>query len=232
MTDIDEAALIAWVDGELDEIARRRVDRAVAQDPALAERLDAHRRLRQRLGRHYEPVAQEPVPDALQVLLRSEARVVPLARSAPRWRAWAAGGAMAASLALGLGIGRIGARADGPVIIRDNAMVARGALASALDSQLAGAQADASIRIGLTFRRKGGGWCRSFEGAAVAGVACHEGPGNWQVQQLLPGDRDVAYYRQASSGDARMMATIDALRDGDPVDAAGEARARAEGWRS
>jgi anti-sigma factor RsiW len=28
MTDIDEAMLIAWVDGELDEVTRRRVDRA------------------------------------------------------------------------------------------------------------------------------------------------------------------------------------------------------------
>ncbi|HJT41323.1 MAG TPA: anti-sigma factor, partial [Sphingobium sp.] len=46
MTDIDEAMLIAWVDGELDEVTRRRVDRAVADDPALAERLAMHRRLR------------------------------------------------------------------------------------------------------------------------------------------------------------------------------------------
>ena len=43
MTDIDEAMLIAWVDGELDEVTRRRVDRAVADDPALAARLDAWR---------------------------------------------------------------------------------------------------------------------------------------------------------------------------------------------
>ena len=40
MTDIDEAMLIAWVDGELDEVTRRRVDRAVADDPALAARLE------------------------------------------------------------------------------------------------------------------------------------------------------------------------------------------------
>ena len=50
MTDIDEAMLIAWVDGELDEVTRRRVDRAVADDPALAARLEQHRRLRARLA--------------------------------------------------------------------------------------------------------------------------------------------------------------------------------------
>lgn len=230
MTDIDEAALIAWVDGELDEVARRRIDRAVAQDPALAARLETHRRLRARLGGHYAPIAQEPVSDALRLMLRDEARVVPLTRPAPRWRAWATGGAIAASLALGLGIGRIGMQADGPIAVRDHVMVAHGELASALDSQLAAAQGDAPIRIGLTFRRKGGGWCRSFDGAAVAGVACR-GVGGWQVQQLVPGNGGAMAYRQASSGDDRMMATIDALRDGDPVDAAGEARARAKGWR-
>ncbi|MBJ7529892.1 MAG: hypothetical protein JHD04_10280, partial [Nocardioides sp.] len=36
-----------------------------------------------------------------------------------------------------------------------------GALAQALDTQLASAQGDSAIRIGLTFQRKGGGWCRS-----------------------------------------------------------------------
>ena len=60
MTDIDEAMLIAWVDGELDEVTRRRVDRAVADDPALAERLAMHRRLRERLSGHYAPIAAEP----------------------------------------------------------------------------------------------------------------------------------------------------------------------------
>lgn len=45
MTDIDEAMLIALVDGELDDVTRRRVERAMAEDPALAERVAMHRRL-------------------------------------------------------------------------------------------------------------------------------------------------------------------------------------------
>ncbi|HJT39505.1 MAG TPA: anti-sigma factor, partial [Sphingobium sp.] len=92
------------------------------------------------------------------------------------------------------------------------------------------AQQGAAIRIGLSFRRKGGGWCRSFEDSAVAGVACREGEA-WQVQQLVPGAGQATDYRQASSGDARVIATVDALMDGVPADAAREQAARERGWR-
>lgn len=229
MTDIDEAMLIALVDGELDEVNRRRVERAAAGDPALAERLAQHRRLRERLAGHYAPVAQEPVPDRLRSLLEASETVVPMVGPARRWGGWAMGGAIAASLLLGLGVGRFSGGEAGPVGMKDGVMVAQGQLASALDGQLASAQDGAAIRIGLTFQRKGGGWCRSFDGA-MAGVACREDAG-WQVQQMLPGVGQETAYRQASSADARVMATVDALIAGAPVDAAGEKAAVAKGWR-
>lgn len=229
MTDIDEAMLIALVDGELDEVNRRRVERAVAADPALADRLARHRGLRDRLAGHYAPVAMEPLPDRLQNMIEQASVVTPIARPPHRWRGWAMGGAVAASLLLGLGVGRMTGGEAGPIGMQDGVMVAQGALAATLDTQLASAQDDAPIRIGLTFQRRGGGWCRSFDGA-MAGVACREGTG-WQVQQALPGAGRGTAYRQASSADARIMATVDALIAGAPVDAAGEKAARARGWR-
>ena len=231
MTDIDEAMLIAWVDGELDEVTRRRVDRAVGEDPSLAARLEMHRRLRNRLSGHYAPIGSEPVPASMRNLLEDQAKVVPLDRPAvPRWRNWSFGGAIAASLVLGLGIGHLSRGPSGPVAVKDGVMVAQGDLASALDNQLASVQQGAAIRIGLSFRRKGGGWCRSFEGGVASGVACREDRG-WQVQQLIPGEGPRTDYRQASSRDVRIMATVDALMDGAPADARQEAAAKAEGWR-
>lgn len=229
MTDIDEAMLIALVDGELDEVNRRRVERAVAGDPALAERLAQHRRLRERLAGHYAPVAQEPVPDRLRNIIEASEAVVPMAAPARRWGGWAMGGAIAASLLLGLGVGRFSGGEAGPVGMKGGVMVAQGPLAKALDSQLASAQDGAAIRIGLTFQRKGGGWCRSFDGA-MAGVACRENEG-WQVQQVLPGAGTETAYRQASSADARVMATVDALIAGAPVDVDGEKAAAGKGWK-
>ena len=160
MTSIDEAMLIAWVDGELDEVTRRRVDRALAEDPALAQRLEMHRALRDRLSNHYAPVASEPVPSAMQGLLKERAKITPLARPAgSRWRHWSTGGAIAASLLLGVVVGQWTKETDGPVAVHNGTIVARGELASALDAQLAAAQEGAAVRIGLSFRRKdGGGW--------------------------------------------------------------------------
>jgi anti-sigma factor RsiW len=231
MSDIDEALLIAWVDGELDEVTRRRVDRAVAEDPALGERLAAHLCLRARLSDHYAPIAREPAPEKLRALVEAEAKVAPLRRPATtRWRGWGLGGAIAASLVLGLCIGHFAGGSSGPIVLRNGAMVARGDLARALDSQLASAQDGGALRIGLSFRRKGGGWCRSFEGAALSGVACQGGAG-WQVQQLGPGTGPQADYRQAGSSDARLLATIDALIDGAPANAAEERAAAKAGWK-
>jgi anti-sigma factor RsiW len=228
MTDIDEAMLIAWVDGELDEVTRRRIDRAVAEDSALAERLEMHRRLRTRLSSYYAPIEAEPVPPAMRTLLEDSAKVVSLVSpAAPRWRSWSIGGAIAASLLLGLGIGRISSGPAGPVAVSNGVMMAQGQLASALDTSI---PQDSGVRIGLSFQRKGGGWCRSFEGSALSGVACRETKG-WQVQQLIPGKGPTSDYRQASSTDARVTATVDALIEGAPADAAGEAAAKAKGWR-
>jgi len=83
MTDIDETMLIALVDGELDEVSRRRIERAVAEDPALAARLDMHVRLRERLADHYAPIEAEPVPAAMRACCRRRRRSSPLL---VRWR--------------------------------------------------------------------------------------------------------------------------------------------------
>jgi hypothetical protein len=229
MSQIDEAMLIALVDGELDEVNRRRVERAAAEDPALAERLAMHRRLRETLADHYAPVAREPVPDRLRALLEEGAEIVPIRPRPRRWSHWMTGGAIAASLLIGLGVGRLSGGEAGPIGLRNGVMVAQGPLSRALDTQLASAAQDGPIRIGLSFARKGGGWCRSFDGE-VAGVACRDGD-RWQVQQALPGAGRPSAYRQASSADMRVMATVDALMDGAPLDAAAEKAAAEKGWR-
>ena len=231
MTDIDAAMLIAWVDGELDEVSRRRVDRAIAEDPALAQRLETHRRLRERLSGHYAPVEAEPVPPGMRALLEESGKIIPIGHSsAPRQRKLWIGGAIAASLVLGLGIGRMSDGPTGPIGLSNGVMMAKGDLASALETQLASVQQDAPIHIGLSFKRRGGGWCRSFEGSIMSGVACREADG-WQVEQLVPAGSRSTEYRQASSTDERVTSTIDALMEGAPADAAQEAAARASGWR-
>jgi hypothetical protein len=230
---VDDDKLMAFADGELSDAERAEIERALAEDHALREKLAAHRRLRARLSAAFDDALDEPVParlrDAALGRTRS-AQIVRLAeRGAAKWsaREW---GAMAASLAAGLvlGVGVMNARA--PLIAStDDGLVARGALARALETQLA-ADAEGAVRIGLSFRARDGGYCRTFAltAGATSGLACRDDAG-WTVAMAVeePTGGEV---RMAGASE-RLLAAVEAMIDGAPLDAAAEARARDRGWR-
>lgn len=242
MNTIDAETVMAFVDGELDELGAARVARAMAEDPALAARIDAERRLKARLASHYAPILDAAVPERLTALFdtRTPAPVpTPVtdlaeARAKRRPAAWIATAmAMAACLLLGLFLGRgfdlpgSGPKGEGA----GTALIAEGRLATALDTQLASAQpADAAIRIGLSFHAQDGALCRTFSGEAIEGIACRSGA-HWQLRRTAsdPETATRTAYRQAASGE--LMAAAQAMMAGEPLDAAGEQAARAGGWR-
>lgn len=234
---IDPEMLAAYVDGELDAIAAKRVERAVEADPNLAEEIARHCRLRERLHRAFDPVANTPPPDFMVAMLRASAKVSDIARARehrrrraiPRWLP--AGGAVAAALVLGLMIGRGLPPDEGPFAVRDRLLVARGGTAKVLDTQLASTQASAdSVRILVTFRRPDGAYCRAFETEKQAAIACRE-QGEWLVQSLRAADAGATTeYRQAGSAGAALMAEAQEMMAGDPLDAAGERAAIGSRW--
>lgn len=105
---------------------------------------------------------------------------------------------------------------------------------TALDTQLASAdhdrESDQQVRVRLTFRDAGDNLCRSFETPSTAGVACRD-KGTWTVRALVSQQpHKQADYRMATSGNAAIMAYIDAQISGDPLDAAAEKRAMQSEW--
>jgi hypothetical protein len=239
---LDDETLIAYADGELDAAARAAVEAAMAADSALAQRVARHRELRRRLQAAFEPVLAEPLPERLLASARgADAKAGPGPRgSRPerRW-SWPEWGAIAASLVLGvLAAALLGpAAGGGPIVARNGRMFAGGTLSSALSSQLASTQpAGAPVQIGVSFRTGDGSYCRTFvlqEGQSLAGLACHE-HGAWElrvVAQNESGGSAGGGYRAAATGLAPAVAhTLDALIAGAPLDAAGEAAARARHW--
>lgn len=244
---VTDEMLVAFADGELDPKGREAVMRAVAADPQLRERLAAHQRLRETLTAHFAPVAAEPVPDRLKTLLAGNEdekdNVVDLAavRAVRKRRAeqgeqrrrfppWGNIAAIAATLVLGLAIGR-SMNEESPVGLSGNGIYARGELAETLDTRLASVQtAGADTRIGLTFRNERGEICRTFEGTAMSGLACR-GDGRWRLEQVLPGSAAGADYRQASGSDPRLADNVATMIEGEPLDAVAERAARERGWR-
>lgn len=232
---IDPEMLMAYVDGELDPITAKRVERAAEADATLAEQIAQHRRMRAQLRSAFDPLAATPPPDTLADMLRASGKVTEIAaaranrgRSMPRWlRA----GAVAATLVLGLLIGRGLPNAEGPFAIHDGQLVARGETARALDTRLASAQpAGDNMRIIVTFRRPGGDYCRAFEAGVQAAIACRR-EGGWQVQSFrTAGESAATEYRQAGSARAALMAEAQDMMAGEPLDAGGERAAIGAGW--
>jgi len=227
----DPATLAAFVDGELDDLTARRIERDAENDPALAAEIARHRALKTQLVAHYAPVADEPVPERLRALLAPAATVdtslagrreVKRARfAAIHW------GAIAASLVLGLTLGLRPWVPAASVTEANGAVVAAGPLAEALDKQLASnQQPGAAVRIGLSFQDKDGRYCRGFESKSLNGIGCHDN-GRWHLERTMRGQAGTDY-RQASSGE--LAAAAAAMMTGDPLDAAAEQQARDKGW--
>jgi hypothetical protein len=228
---LDPGTVAAFVDGELDDLTARRIEREAATDTALAAEIARHRALKSLLAAHYAPIAEEAVPDRLRSLLAVDPKIdASLAdrRDARRTRFGAIHwGAIAASLLLGLTIGLRPWLPAGDVASEDGTLVAAGPLAEALDRQLASRQpGDAAVRIGVSFQDKAGRYCRTFENASIDGIGCREG-GGWQLERTLRGQAN-SDYRQASSGE--LAASAAAMMRDEALDAAGELAARDAGW--
>lgn len=224
---IDPETLAAYADGELDPITAKRVERAMADDPALAEQVERHRALTARLRGSFAGLDAEPMPAGVAALFAHADNVVPFptARPKPAPQRW--WGAIAASLVAGLLLGQLVPRAGSDLAFEGGTAVAQGSLERALDTQLASTQgAQAPVRIGITFRDRAGALCRTFETGTTGGIACSGDSGPWRVQALQGGaETTTTAYAQAGSPMAAVLEQAQAMAAGDPLDAAGEAAA-------
>lgn len=226
----DDEMLMAYADGEIDVLAAKRIERAIAADPSLADKIAAHRALRVQLSAAFAPVLDEPVPPRLSAMISANVvAFAPQAVRTPPPRRWLSGLAVAASLVAGLGLGAQWQTSTSPVSATASGLVASGNLARQLDTQLASTAG--GTRILASFRDNGGRYCRVFAAQLLDGIAC-KGSQGWQLRQTnssaTPQD---ATYRQAASDDAALMAAAQEMIKGEPLDEAGEKRARAAGWR-
>jgi hypothetical protein len=255
-TNIPDELLTAYVDGELEGPEHARIEQAIALDARLAQRVARHRAVRGRLHKAFDDALTETVPQRLVNAARlpggGPAQIIDLARARaararrpekrrlpiPRRTVMT----VAASVLVGLGAGTfIENMISGNSLTeyRNGSLLARGSLNRALNEQLASATPVAgAVRIGLTFRARSGGYCRTFaidNGRALAGLACREQQ-QWRVLTLLGTESASSAgspqsYRMASS--AMPPALLQAVNEhisGEPLDASAEAKARHNDW--
>ncbi len=254
---VPDEEVFAFVDGELPPEAMARIEAAMATDPQLALRIETQRSLRRLLsGAHAGVVRGAPPkagtstlgakapPDAkpAEVIAFPGARAKAKAKAKPREpkpprpagagssRSMPVWAAMAACLVVGLFVGRM---ADPPPLTLsgadDPAPIAAGPLAKALGAQDSRQAVTGPVRIGLSFTSRSGAYCRTFQvfgRSSRAGVACRD-PAAWRVLAVSPIDAGAA----GSQTPPAVLAAVDAMIVGQPLDATGEAKARAAGWK-
>jgi hypothetical protein len=242
---LSDETLMAYVDGELDATARAEVEAAMLRNPELAQRVARQKALRGRVRLAFQKVADEPVPERLLAAVRAapaarrENNVVPLRRKPQQRWSWPQWGAMAASLLIGILASQVFIHfSDSTTLLasRGGAVVAQGALARALSSQLVADQtARTPVQIGVSFRSRAGDYCRTFvlrDSSELAGMACHLGE-SWRIQVLARGESVAnGAYRQAGSAVPKpVWQAVEETISGDALDAQGEAEAKGKGWR-
>lgn len=229
----DDELIAAYADGELHALIQDRFEEALARDDTLRARVEREKMLKARLGGHFDQVLDEPVPERLRAMLEAKPTSSVVSIEAARQRrllprqAWIPA-AIAASLAVGLFGGQLISGQGGVSTMP----VAGGALAEALDTQLASAPATSSdTRIGTTFRGEDGRVCRTFDGADVAGFACRDG-GAWRIEMMAPGSGGQGSgYQQAASGATLVLQAAQERMAGEPVGEDEERRLRDSGWQ-
>jgi len=251
-----DEVLIAYADGALAEPVRSDVARAVLADPQVAARLARHQARRSKVAMREsaapllrsvggarapavqaniidlaaERASRQPVPALPSQMLPSTPPRVP-----QRWHSWA-GFAVALALGCVLGAGALLASDDTVTLAQvggvDGALVAAGALDTALSKQLAHLSQDGAVRLGVSFVARDGNYCRSFQLDRAAGLACRNAK-RWQLAVLVQTpQRAPGTARQAFSATPEVVINaIDARIAGAALDARGEQIALRLGWQ-
>lgn len=245
-----DETLMAFADGELDDITRHEVELAMRLNPEIAEKVRQHKALRSNVFGAFASTLDEEVPQRLQAAVRS-GKVVhldsvrqvrtppapPPVQHKPRW-SWPEWGAMAATLVVGVLAGTVGTRSlDSAEQFAAfdkgaGALTAQGKLEQALTQQLASAPAaDPGIRVGVSFVSREGNYCRSFMLPKTAGLACRTGT-QWRIPLLANSAEGAAgAYRQAGSEmPPAVLEAIDERIVGQALDANAEKAALKQGW--
>lgn len=227
-----DITLMAYADGELDADARRRIERALTHDSALATRIEMFRTTRRAASDAFKAHLDAPVPDALvdrlsEMVERHERSTIDMTdnvvalRRKPRGSIFRLDLAIAASVALVVGgaIGYLGSGFGG--VASTGGMVTADltdpSLAAALRAVPSGDAVDLErggrFRAIASFRDEADNICREFEidsadPSKVVSVACAV-EDQWRVQFTVLAANDEGSYAPASSLealDAYMMA--------------------------
>lgn len=239
--------LVSFINGDLNGVRAEELAMALDDDSALFDRLERLDPLSAEIKGAFDEVLAMPVPDRLRegILLSQENKAsdnvisftaAKAEKDSRRFR-WPEYAAMAASLAVGLVIGGqsgifdpVAVDADTIIVASANGPTLAPAVAQFLATKAGGETQQLAglglARASISFRDGEDRFCRQFsieaKATATDGVACLS-DGEWAVAAIGTRSIDGGDVRTAS-GDASsaVLAAVDEMIDGDPLDAGAE----------
>jgi hypothetical protein len=234
----DDNNLSAFLDGELDATQLIEIRSRAERDLAINAKLERMRKTDDLVRAAFDTPMQEGVPDRFTAAIdKGLAPIADPALSRPvavndnaKWW-WSTGGAVAASLALGLLLG------SQTLQNRDSEAALFIALNSTPSATTTSLESGQKLTPQLSFARIGGGYCRSFTlsraDTSKAGLACKAG-GRWSIEALIPakaaGSADLGYVTAEGPALPGLDEIISELRTGDPLEKVAEGAMIARGW--
>jgi negative regulator of sigma E activity len=241
----DDEKLSGFVDRELDGKTQADLEALIAQDDQIKARLSRIQTNDDLVRKAFDAPVTEAVPDrfvaAIDAGLAKHSNAAEVNARPPQasndnnkaW--WQIGGAVAASLAVGLFFGAQlapgGADATMSVALND-------ALNATPSAQTASLKSGERLTPQLTFARAGGGYCRQFDISAAngvrSGVACNR-EGRWTMEALMPSSAGASaeegYVTAEGPTNMALENLVNRLRTGDPLDKPAEDAVIARGWK-
>lgn len=244
--DFTDEELMAYADGELAETRAAALDRALASDEGLAERLAVFLETRLIAAQALRPMLDEPVPRHLEQRVRdlaatpvttgSDETVVAFTPRTSRVSVWQLPLAASIALAVGLGAGLMLGGTKGPGagvgLLTFQGPELDAGLATLASGESRTLSDGTRLEAITTFRDADNNLCREFEadqsnGTTYVSIACHDGQ-DWQVRIAIAAvGADETGYAPASSMDA-IEAYLAATNAGSPLLSSYEAEALAE----
>lgn len=238
---ISHELLEAFVDGELDEQERARVEAAVAADLALGARVARLREVGKIVAGAYEGLLAAPLPDAVEAAVRTKTSdVVPFARPRNRiqWPSAVGGAAaMAAAFAFAVYSGAF-EPPQSAIVAVGGELIAGRELSEGLDRAKSAEAFNVEggrAQVSLSLVTESGKYCRQFHSdvadRAVDGLACREGD-RWRVEIAAASHRTATDgFHPAGAAGGLLDTAIDRMRPRTILNADGEGAAIARGWR-
>lgn len=209
---IDDDALMALADGEIDGDEAARLHAAIKADPALAARYSVYAHTADWVQKAALADPYAMVSPGLELRVREMAttapsgseNVVPLHRPTSRWQPVAVAAALA--LAIGLSGGLLlapGAPEAGVPLLSSAVQERLGTLPSGVEAELPDGR---RFSVVASFTDSAGAFCREYETAAeggsrYVGVACRDGAA-WSLRLAVATASEGAGYAPAASLEA------------------------------